>query len=77
IPKGIMKRVFIALKLEIFYINEILPKIIETGDMKEREDFLHNSGLDRFYVEDIERKFLDSSDLSPEIKQRFKAMAEE
>ena len=77
IPKGVMKRVFIALKMEIFYINEILPRIIETGDMKEREDFLHNSGLDRFYVEDIERKFLEMSELSPEARQRFKAMVEE
>lgn len=77
IPKGVMKRLFIALKMEIFYINEVLPGIIETGDMKAREDFLRNSGFDRFYVEDIERKFLDTSDIPSEDRQRFKMMVEE
>lgn len=77
IPKETMKRVFIALKMEIFYINEILPRLIETGDMKPREDFLHNSGFDRFYVEDLEREYLKRSDHPQEVKQMFKEMVEQ
>ena len=39
IPREIMKRVFIALKMEIFYVNDILPKIMDTFDMKPRGGF--------------------------------------
>lgn len=76
IPKEIMKRVFIALKMEIFYINDILPKIIETFDMKPREDFLHNSGFDRFYVEDIERQYMQRYDIPPDVVKKFKELVE-
>lgn len=77
IPKEVMKRVFIALKMEIFYINEILPKILESGDMKPREDFLHNSGFDRFYVEDIERDYIERAELPEDMVKRFKELVEQ
>ena len=31
-----------------------------------REDFLENSGLDRFYVEELEREFYELNDLNME-----------
>lgn len=77
IPKEVMKRVFIALKMEIFFINEILPKILESGDMKPREDFLHNSGFDRFYVEDIERDYIERAELPEDMVKRFRELVEQ
>jgi len=77
IPKEIMKRVFIALKMEIFYVNDILPKILETFDMKPREDFLHNSGFDRFYVEEIERQYLERHEVAPDVVKKFREIVEQ
>lgn len=77
IPRDVLKRVFIALKMEIFYINEILPKILESGDMKPREDFLHNSGFDRFYVEDIERDYIEKIELPEDMVRKFKELVEQ
>lgn len=76
ITKEVMKMVFISLKMEIFYVNEVLPGIIETGNMKAREDFLHNSGFDRFYVEEVEREFMEKSALPPDAVKRFREMVE-
>ena len=45
IPREIMKRVFIALKMEIFYVNDILPKIMDTFDMKPRGISFITAGL--------------------------------
>ena len=48
----------IDIKKEAFYINHVFPKIVKTKDSSVREDFLENSGLDRFYVETLERNYL-------------------
>lgn len=76
IPRETMKRVFIALKMEIFYVNDILPKIMDNFDMKPREDFLHNSGFDRFYVEDIERQYMERYDVPQELVKSFREAVE-
>ncbi len=58
VPDRLFRRVLLDLKTESYYLNNILPMIIQKGDMDLREDFLENSGLDRFYVEDLEREYL-------------------
>ncbi len=63
VPRAIFDRIFMALKMEVFYINDILPKIIDTQDIKNREDFLKNSGFDRFHIEEIERDAMEKLDL--------------
>ncbi|MCK4739120.1 MAG: TIGR04442 family protein [Deltaproteobacteria bacterium] len=76
IPKKIMKKVFTSLKMEGFYSNEVLPKIIETEDMPMREDFLHNSGFDRFFIEDIERLYLEKTEIPAEKVKKFKELVD-
>jgi uncharacterized protein (TIGR04442 family) len=66
-----IKKVFTTLKMELFYINELLPEIVETGDMKPREDFLLNSGFDRFFIEDVERDFIETSTMARDKLGRF------
>lgn len=58
IPEKLFDRVLIDLKKESYYINNILPEIIRRGDTALREDFLINSGLDRFYIEGLEKEYL-------------------
>ena len=68
IPVKLFEKVFIDLRKESVYLNQIFPLVLRSNDRLLREDFLQNSGLDRFYVESLEREFfeekgLDVSDL--------------
>ncbi len=54
----LMDRVLLDLKKESYYLNTLLPEIIKNHDLDLREDFLTNSGLDRFYIEGLEREYL-------------------
>ena len=44
----------------------LLPKIVAERDVALREDFLDNSGLDRFYVEELEREYFELNSLDME-----------
>lgn len=50
-------RVLLDLKKESYYLNTLLPDIIKHRDLALREDFLNNSGLDRFYIEELEKEY--------------------
>lgn len=63
IPIDLFKEVLFNLRKEAFYLNSLLPKIIENKDSNLRDDFLSNSGLDRFYIEGLERAYFDESGL--------------
>ncbi len=58
IRENLFDKVFLDLKKESYYLNHLLPVIIRDRDLALREDFLNNSGLDRFYVEGIEKEYL-------------------
>lgn len=63
IPPKLFEKVFIDLRKESVYLNQILPLVIQHMDSSLREDFLENSGLDRFYVESLEKEFFEENDL--------------
>jgi uncharacterized protein (TIGR04442 family) len=65
IPKNLFDRVFLDLKKESFYLNHLLPLILQNKDILLREDFLSNSGLDRFYIETLEREYFEQRKLDP------------
>jgi uncharacterized protein (TIGR04442 family) len=58
--------VILAIKKEAVYIHNILPTIIAEKNILLREDFLENSGLDRFYVEELEREYFVLNNLNME-----------
>ncbi|MBI4685464.1 MAG: TIGR04442 family protein [Nitrospirae bacterium] len=60
VPQKLFEKALIDLKKESFYLNHLLPVIIDKKDTNLREDFLKNSGLDRFYIETIEKEYLES-----------------
>ncbi|GEM_PF-153125 len=62
----VFQEVLRKIQLESFYVSQILPVVLESLDTRLREDFLRNSGLDRFLVEELEQEYflmenLDSS----------------
>lgn len=63
IPAKLFEKVFIDLRKESVYLNQILPMVIQNMDSPLREDFLENSGLDRFYVESLEKEFFEENGL--------------
>jgi len=75
IPDSLFREVILTIKKEAVYLQTILPQIIAEKNVSLREDFLENSGLDRFYIEELEREYcelncLDMEDLSEIRKAR-------
>jgi uncharacterized protein (TIGR04442 family) len=64
LPGRLFDEVIVAIKKEAVYIQNLLPKIVAEKDVLLREDFLDNSGLDRFYVEELEREYFALNDLN-------------
>ena len=66
IPDHIFNETIFTIKKEAMYIHALLPNIISDRDMGLREDFLENSGLDRFFVEELEREYYEKNGLDLE-----------
>jgi uncharacterized protein (TIGR04442 family) len=71
-PEKVFRDAVINIRKEAFYLHHLLPVIIAGSDSKLREDFLENSGLDRFYVEDLEREFFEKNSLSMMLLDRIR-----
>ena len=63
ITKRLFDKVFLDLEKESFYLNHLLPLIIQNNDITLREDFIKNSGLDRFYIEILEKEYFEKKEL--------------
>ncbi len=66
ISDGLFRDVVVNIKKEAIYIHNLLPRIVAEKDTALREDFLDNGGLDRFYVEELEREYFELNDLEME-----------
>ncbi|GAM11173.1 hypothetical protein OR1_03483 [Geobacter sp. OR-1] len=63
IPEHLFLETILTIKKEAVYLHSLLPEIIGNRDIALREDFLENSGLDRFYVEELEREYFELNEL--------------
>ena len=78
IPAHLFNEAILTIKTEAIYLHTLLPRIIAEKDVSLREDFLENSGLDRFYVEEREREFFELNGLNlEELDQIRKGLNEE
>jgi len=66
IPDHLFQETIFTIKKEAMYLHSLLPQIITERNVGLREDFLENSGLDRFYVEELEREYYEKNGLSME-----------
>jgi uncharacterized protein (TIGR04442 family) len=62
----------VSIKKEAMYLQTLLPTIISECNVGLREDFLENSGLDRFYVEELEQDFYEKNGLDLEELYRIR-----
>ena len=62
-PDHVFQETILTIKKEAVYLHTLLPEIVSSRDVALREDFLENSGLDRFYVEELEREYFELNDL--------------
>src|SRR5262249_3518710 len=66
IPDHLFGEPIFTIKKEAMYLHSILPSIISERNVVLREDFLENCGLDRFYVEELEREYYEKNGLDME-----------
>jgi len=66
IPDHLFNETIITIKKEAMYLHTLLPAIITEHNICLREDFLANSGIDRFYVEELEREYYEKNGLDME-----------
>ncbi|MBE0598534.1 MAG: TIGR04442 family protein [Desulfuromonadales bacterium] len=66
ISPPLFRDVLVNIKKEAIYLHSLLPRIVADKDTALREDFLDNSGLDRFYVEELEREYFELNNLDLE-----------
>lgn len=69
ITDELIEEVITKIRLEAFYINQLLPRIIDEQDPVLRDDFLANSGLDRFQVEELESEYFEMRAFPPQLLQ--------
>lgn len=66
VPDHLFNEIIFTIKKEAMYLHSLLPQIIAERNVGLREDFLENSGLDRFYVEELEREYYEKNGLDLE-----------
>ncbi len=66
IPDHLFNEAIFTIKREAMYLHSLLPQVIAERNVALREDFLENSGLDRFYVEELEREYFEKNALNIE-----------
>jgi uncharacterized protein (TIGR04442 family) len=66
LPDRIFQETVTTIQKEAVYLQSLLPTIIAGKNTILREDFLANAGLDRFYVEELEREYYEQNGLDLE-----------
>lgn len=59
IPDNLFSKAFDLVKLEAIYTNVVLPQVLQ-GNLTLRQEFIASSGLDLFYLEDLEEQYCAS-----------------
>ncbi len=67
IPADLFHETVLTIKKEAIYLHNLLPQIIAETATHLREDFLENSGLDRFYVEELEREYVELNNIPRDV----------
>ena len=72
VPHSVFEEIILDIRKESFYLNNLLPHIIVSRDNRVREDFLTNSGLDRFYVEELEKDYFEMNKIEKNILEEIR-----
>jgi uncharacterized protein (TIGR04442 family) len=66
LPVRLFEETIFTIKKEAVYLHSLMPQIVSERNVGLREDFLQNAGLDRFYVEELEREYYEKNGLDIE-----------
>lgn len=69
----LFQRIIHDIKKEALYLRNLLPEIIANNDIDLRIDFFANSGLDHFYIEELEREYFALNQLDLNHLQRLRS----
>jgi uncharacterized protein (TIGR04442 family) len=72
IPHTVFEEIILDIRKESFYLNNLLPHIIVSRDNRVRDDFLLNSGLDRFYIEELENDYFVMNKIEKNILEEIR-----
>ncbi|MDD2557484.1 MAG: TIGR04442 family protein [Desulfuromonadaceae bacterium] len=72
IPEQLYSDVMLNIEKENFYLQELLPHILAEKNVALREDFLDNSGLERFYIEELENAYIKRHELDGAILENLR-----
>ena len=64
-----------TIKTEALYLRTLLPQIVANNDVALRKEFLSNSTLDHFYIEELEREYFTINELDMDQLQQLRAEA--
>ncbi|SJZ65185.1 TIGR04442 family protein [Trichlorobacter thiogenes] len=73
IPDALFQKAFELVKLEAIYSNAILPQVVR-GNAALRQDFIEKSGLDLFYIEDLEDQYCSKNRLSSDMLKMIRSV---
>jgi uncharacterized protein (TIGR04442 family) len=73
IPDSLFQKAFELVKLEAIYSNAILPQIVR-GNHTLRQDFIKKTGLDLFYIEDLEDRYFEQQGVSRELLDQMRGV---
>lgn len=75
-PLALFRDVMHNLAKEVFYLEDLLPQVVAEKNYLLREDFLLNSGLDRFYIEELENEYIEHQRLNPEVIRSLRRLGD-
>jgi uncharacterized protein (TIGR04442 family) len=65
LPSGMFEDAILWVQQEALYLNHLLPRMLQENSPALREEFLADSRLDRFAVEELEREYCQLNRLDP------------
>ncbi len=73
IDMALFQEVIYDIKKEVFYLRNLLPEIIGNNDHVLRNDFITNSGLDIFHIEELENEYITQNGLDQKCLQQLRS----
>ena len=67
----LFQAVIFDIKKEVLYLRQLLPEVVACENLALRDDFIANSGLDYFHIEELEREYLQLNGLDQELLQQL------
>ena len=75
LEQALFNNVIHVIKTEAIYLHQLLPEIVANNNIDLRNDFFTNSGLDYFYIEELEREYYTLNQLETKHLQQLRVAA--